>query len=388
MRVVKDMKIIDVETIVFKYRSKRQHDLAGHTHPAPEHDALQTLTAIVTDEGVNGYCFGGSKEINDRIVKPSLLGKNPMDREKIWQMFYRRLQGSRGGISDRQLSVVDMALWDFAGRYLKQPICKLLGGYREKVWTYASTMCGDEIEGGLNTPEAYGRFAEKLTSQGYTAIKIHTWMPPIEWAPNPKRDVAACRAVREAVGDNVPLMLDCYHGYNREQALYMGKELEKINFYWFEEPMDEHNIASYVWLADKLDIPVVGPETAEGKIWTRAEWILREAADILRGGVGDNGGITPLMKTVHLCEAFGVRLEIHGGGAGNLQVLGAMGIPGEFYERGLLHPNYDYESATPWLKEVIDTVDSQSHVHISQKPGLGMEIDWDFIEENKIKSDK
>jgi len=156
MRVVKDMKIIDVETIVFKYRSKRQHDLAGHTHPAPEHDALQTLTAIVTDEGVNGYCFGGNKEINDRNVKPSLLGKNPMDREKIWQMFYRRLQGSRGGISDRQLSVVDMALWDFAGRYLKQPICKLLGGYREKVWTYASTVCGDEIEGGLNTPEAYG----------------------------------------------------------------------------------------------------------------------------------------------------------------------------------------------------------------------------------------
>ena len=378
------MKIVDVETLVFTYTSTRAHDRAGHTHPAPPHDALQTLTTIVTDEGVDGYCFGGSKETNDRVVKPALLGMNPLDREKIWQLFYRRLQGSRGGLNDRQLAVVDLALWDLAGRYLNQPICKLLGGYRERVPAYASTMCGDEVEGGLNDPAAYGRFAEALLAQGYRALKLHTWMPPIAWAPDPRRDVAACRAVRAAVGDDVPLMLDCYHCYTREDALYIGQELERLNFYWLEEPMDEHNLAAYVWLADRLDIPVVGPETLEGKLWTRAEWVVRGAADILRGGVRDVGGITPLIKTVHLCEAFGVRLEIHGGGAGNLQVLGAMGIPGEFYERGLLHPQYDYEAATPWLKACIDPVDSEGYVPISQKPGLGMEIDWDFIDEHTV----
>jgi len=90
-----------------------------------------------------------------------------MDREKIWQYLYRDLQGSRGLISDGQLAVIDMALWDFAGRYLDMPICKLLGGYREKVKTYASTTVGDEIEGGLNNPEAYAEFAEKLVKQGY-----------------------------------------------------------------------------------------------------------------------------------------------------------------------------------------------------------------------------
>ncbi len=380
------MKIVDVETIVFTYPSTRRADLAGHTHPAPPHDARQTLTVIVTDEGANGYCFGGSPEINDRVVKPALLGQNPLDRERVWQLFYRRLQGSRGGLTDRQLAVVDMALWDFAGRYVDQPVCKLLGGYRETVRAYASTMCGDEVEGGLDTPEAYGRFATQLIRRGYTALKLHTWMPPIEWAPDPRRDVAACRAVREAVGEEVPLMLDCYHGYTREEALYIGRELEKLNFYWLEEPMDEHNIAAYAWLAKNLEIPVVGPETAEGKLWTRAEWIVREAADVLRGGVSDNGGITPLMKTVHLCEAFGVRLEVHGGGAGNLQVLGAMGIPGEFYERGLLHPHYDYEGATPWLKTVIDPLDAQGCVAISQKPGLGMEIDWDFIDAHRVST--
>jgi len=385
---VKTLKIIDIETIIFKYESQIGSDIAGHAHPSEEHDAYQTLTRIVTDEGVDGFCFGGNKKINDRIIKPALIGKNPMDREKIWQYLYRDLQGSRGLISDRQLAVIDMALWDFAGRYLNMPVYKLLGGYREKVKAYASTMVGDEIEGGLNSPEAYAEFAEKLVKEGYKAIKLHTWFPPIEWAPNPEMDIAACRAVREAAGEDIALMLDCYHSYNREEALYIGRELEKLGFYWFEEPMDEHNISAYVWLAENLEIPILGPETLEGKIWTRLDWILSGAADMIRGGVMDVGGITPLMKLVHLCEAFGVRLELHGAHPGNLQVLGAMGIPGEYVERGLLHPLLDYESSTPWLKEKIDPMDGDGYVRISQKPGLGMEIDWKFIEENRVDDDK
>jgi len=381
------LKIVDIETIVFKYKSRVRSDIAGHMHPSEEHDAYQTLTRIVTDEEVEGYCLGGNKEINDHIIKPALIGKNPMDREKIWQYLYRDLQGSRGLISDRQIAIIDMALWDLAGRYLNMSICKLLGGYREKVKAYASTMVGDEMEGGLNSPEAYAEFAEKLVKQGYKAIKLHTWFPPIEWAPDPEMDVAACRAVREAVGEDIALMLDCYHCYNREEALHIGRELEKLNFYWFEEPMDEHNISAYVWLADNLDIPILGPETLEGKIWTRLDWILSGAADIIRGGVIDVGGITPLMKLVHLCEAFGVRLEIHGAHPGNLQVLGAMGIPGEYVERGLLHPMLDYEMRAPWLKEKIDPMDGEGYVHIPQRPGLGMEIDWKFIEENRVDAE-
>jgi len=151
--------------------------------------------------------------------------------------------------------------------------------------------------------------------------------------------------------------------------------------------MDEHNISSYVWLTEKLKIPVVGPETAEGKLWTRAEWIVRGAADIIRGGVMDVGGITPLMKIVHLCEAFGVRLEIHGAGAGNLHVLGAMSIPGEYYERGLLHPFLDYEKPAPWLREIVDPMDSDGYVPIPQKPGLSLEINWDYIEKNIVRTE-
>jgi L-alanine-DL-glutamate epimerase-like enolase superfamily enzyme len=155
--------------------------------------------------------------------------------------------------------------------------------------------------------------------------------------------------------------------------------LEELSFYWIEEPMDEHSTSSYVWLTDQLSLPVVGPETAEGKMQTRAEWIVRGASDISRGGAGDLGGITPLVKTAHLCESFGVRMEVHGNGAANLQVLCAMGIPGEFYERGLLHPFLDYEQPSPWLNALDDPMDEQGYVHVSQKPGLGQDVNFDYI---------
>ena len=88
-----------------------------------------------------------------------------------------------------------------------------------------------------------------------------------------------------------------------------------------EEPMNEHSTSSYVWLTERLDLPIVGPETAHGQMYTRAEWIVRGASDMSRVGVWDVGGITPAMKVVHLCESFRVRCEVHGGGAANLQVL-------------------------------------------------------------------
>lgn len=379
------MKIVDVVIERFRYKSRIVRDSEGHAHPGPEHDAVQSLLRIVTDEGVEGYYFGaGNPEAIQHIVKPALLGEDPFYREKIWQRLKEWQRLHIGVLSDRVLGAVDMALWDLAGRYFNQPVYKLLGGYRDRVKAYASTMCGDELEGGLNTPEAYADFAEQCKRRGYTAFKLHTWMPPIPWAPDPKKDVAACRAVRERVGDDMVLMLDCYHNYSREEALYIGRELEKLNFYWIEEPMDEHSISSYVWLTQQLNIPVVGPETAEGKMYTRAEWIVRGASDISRGGVMDVGGITPLMKIAHLCESFGVRMEVHGGGPGNLHVLCAMGIPGEYYERGLLHPFLDYESQTPWLNEIVDPMDSEGYVHVSQKPGLGWDINWDYIREHQV----
>jgi len=381
------MKIVDLIIETFAYKSRIARDSEGHAHPGPEHDETQTLLKIVTDEGVEGYAFGAKAEIIQQIVKPMLVGEDPFYRERLWQKLRERQRLHLGILSDRVLSVVDLALWDLAGRALNQPVYKLLGGFRDKVKAYASTMCGDGLPGGLDTPRAYAEFALQCRARGYTAFKLHTWQPPVAGAPDPKRDVAACAAVREAVGDDMVLMLDPYHDYSREESLYLGKELEKLNFYWMEEPMDEHSTSSYVWLTGQLSLPIAGPETAGGKMQTRAEWIVRGASDISRGGVNDLGGITPLMKTAHLCESFGVRMEVHGNGVGNLHALCAMGIPGEYYERGLLHPFVDYEQPFPWLNEIVDPMDDRGYVLVSQKPGLGQEINFDYIRANIVKGD-
>ncbi len=379
------MKITGVSVRTFTYTSHVGRDSEGHGHPAPPREATQSLVTIETSDGVAGYAFGNIPAgVLENQVKPLLMGREPFYRELIWQGLKERQRLNLATLSDKILTVVDCALWDLAGRALGQPVYKLLGAYRDKVPAYASTMCGDDLEGGLDTPEAYAAFAEWCMDRGYPAFKLHTWQPPMPGAPNPKRDVAACAAVREVVGSDVPMMLDPYHYYGREESLYLGRELEKLNFLWMEEPMDEHSMSSYVWLARQLDLAICGPETAEGKMYTRAEWIKHDAADIVRGGVGDLGGITPLVKVAHLAEAFGLKMEVHGGGAANLHVLCAMGIPGLFYERGLLHPFVDYDTPKPWLHQLEDPMDDEGYVHVSQEPGLGQQIDFDYIDRNLV----
>lgn len=379
------MKIVDVTTTQFRYISNTTRDSEGHGHPGDPHEARQTLLTIKTDEGVEGYYFGANAAVIHSLVKPLLIGEDPFYRERIWQMLRERQRLHLGQLSDRVLCAVDLALWDLNGRALGQPVHKLLGAYRDKVPAYASTMCGDDMEGGLSTPEEYAEFARWcIQERGYPAYKLHTWQPPMPGAPSVKRDLEACAAVREAVGPDIDLMLDPYHYYSREESLQLARGLEKLDYLWMEEPMGEHSMSSFVWLADQADLLIVGPETAEGKHYARAEWIVSGAADVIRGGVGDVGGITPLMKIVHLCESFNMSLEIHGGGVGNLHVLCAMGIPGLYYERGLLHPFIDYEAVPAWLNRRDDPMDDEGFVHVSQDPGLGQSINWDYIEENRI----
>jgi len=373
------VRITDLVVERFRYESETVRDSEGHSHPGPRHEASGSLLRVMTDEGIEGYALGGNLASIVEIARPLLVGEDPLYRERIWQGLRERQRLHLGSFSDAVLASVDEALWDLAGRACGQPVFKLLGAYRDRVMAYASTMCGDDLIGGLNTPEAYADFALACLERGYRAFKLHTWQPPVVGAPDVRRDVEACVAVRKAVGDRMALMLDPYHYYSRIDACYLGRALQELDFAWIEEPMDEDSVSSYVWLADELQLPVCGPETAAGKLRTRAEWITRGAIDICRAGVGDVGGITPLIKAAHLSEAFGIDLEVHGGGAANLHALCAMGSRGRYYERGLLHPYLDYEKPKPWLFALEDPMDAGGSVRVSQGPGLGLEIDFGYI---------
>jgi L-alanine-DL-glutamate epimerase-like enolase superfamily enzyme len=378
------MKIADVRVERFHYRSKVVRDADGHGHPGEEHDAVQAMLTISTDDGARGHAFGGiSADIVSSVVGPVLVGEHPFYRERLWHALKERQRLHLSSLPDRVLTAVDLALWDLAGNILGQPVHHLLGAARECVPAYASTMVGDDLVGGLDTPEAYARFALACRARGYPAFKLHTWQPPLPGAPNVKRDIQACAAVREALGPDVPLMLDPYHFYSRLQALELARGLEALDFLWMEEPMDEHSMSSFVWLCGQTTLAICGPETLEGKMYARAEWITAGACDLVRAGVGDVGGLTPLMKIAHLAEAFGMHLEVHGGGVGNLHALCAMASPGLYYERGLLHPFVDYDAPPPWLRSSVDPMDEHGNVHVSTAPGLGMHIDFDFIRDNR-----
>lgn len=381
------MKITQVACYTIHYRSCVVRDSEGHSHPGEEHDATVPFLKITSDMGICGYSIGGrmDPEVIQSVVAPALIGEDPLMREYIWQRL-RTWQRLHPNFSERSLCAVDNALLDITGKVCGQPVYKLFGGYRNKVPAYASIMPGDAIQGGLDSPKAYADFAYQLVKRGYKAIKIHTWMPPAVPEPDPKRDIEACRMVREAVGPDIGLMLDPYHDYGREEAWYLARELEKMDFLWLEEPMDENSIASYRWLSQRTKLPICGPETAGGKSQNRAMWIESGAADIGRAGTEDMGGITSVMKSVHLYEAFGMSLELHGGTIGNLHVLGAMGIPGRYYERGMLHPLLNYETPKPWFTEIFDPMDKDGNVMIPQEPGLGWKFNFDYLHDNIVNT--
>lgn len=381
------MKITRVSVEVFSYPTRRAVDSAGHSHPGAETQANMAMLRIATEDGSEGYAFGAPELLRAHLihnfVRKVLVGQSALDRERIWQDLAHWQRGSAGQLTDRTLALVEQALWDWAGRRFELPVYKLLGGYRDKVLAYGSTMCGDDVPGGLSTPDEYGQFAETLVRRGYKGIKLHTWMPPISFAPDPKMDVRACAAVREAVGPDIALMLDGYHWYNRTDALYIGREIEKLGFAWFEEPMIEESAESYAWLAANLSIPVLGPESLGGKFHSRAGWVSGKSCDILRAGVAGVGGIGPVMKVAHLAESFGLDCEIHGNGAPNLAVVGAIKNC-SWYERGLLHPFLDYDDVPAYLNSIVDPMDTDGYVHLPQRPGLGEDINFAYIEANTL----
>jgi len=362
-------------------------DSDGHRHPSGERPAEAALVTVRDVDGAEGHSLCNAEALRpfvlDKFVRKAIVGQDAFMREALWQRLYRMQRGSGGQLTDRAIGYVDQALWDLAGRRLGVPVWRLLGGARDRVAAYGSTMCGDDVEGGLRTPEDYAAFAVALVRAGYRAIKLHTWMPPVPGAPDPAMDAKACAAVREAVGPDVPLMLDANHWYRRTEALELGRALQRLGYYWYEEPMEEASISSYRWLASQLDIPVIGPESAPGKMFTRAEWITAGACDIVRVGVNDSGGITPAMKIIHLAEAFNMDAEVHGGGSGNLAVLGAM-RNARWYERGLLHPHFDYDALPPHLSSPIDPMDERGEVPMTQRPGLGDDLCWEYIDEHEV----
>ena len=229
-------------------------------------------------------------------LKPLLLDQNPLDRELLYDRLWHRNRRT----TLRAIGAVDVALWDLAGKVANLPIHALLGSFRKSVPAYASSAV-------LGSPEAYAKEAVQFKEQGWTAYKIH---PPTR----PEDDLRICEAVRKAVGDDYRLMLDCTWSYRYDQALRVGRAIEGLGFYWYEDPLADDDLFGCMRLREKLDIPIMATEYSPGGFTNYVPWILTRATDYLRGDVAVKGGITALIKTAHLAEAFGLNFEVHHGG--------------------------------------------------------------------------
>jgi L-alanine-DL-glutamate epimerase-like enolase superfamily enzyme len=339
------------------------------------------LIRIITDEGVEGVTMLEEAVYAEELVEKfktikswlrgveeftPLIGVDPFDRERIEKSLWHQYFFQRS--APTVLCALDECLWDIAGKALKMPIYKLIGAYREKIPAFASTQSYGSVED-------YVKVAEECVEDGFKAIKIH---PPRYW----RRDIEVCRAVREAVGDDITLMLDPFHAYTREEALRVGREIERLGFYWYEDPIPTTDIEGLASLCRALDIQVLTGENIHD-LYGYAELVLRGAADGFRCVDVNVGGITGMLKVAHLAEVFGMSCELHSWGhpwqqAAHLHVMLAVRNC-SFFE--MPYPMGIFDQGT---RDTI-RIDGDGYVHAPRKPGLGLDVDWSEIEEKTIK---
>ncbi|MCH7745184.1 MAG: mandelate racemase, partial [Chloroflexi bacterium] len=290
------MKITDLKVTMFKWNFAPWKTGVGTAFGGQK---LLGVMTISTDEGIEGHSFlGSSRQGADaftgpliEFIKPMIMGRNPLDIGAIWKQMWKQNRS----VSTNAIGAVDVALWDIAGKIAGLPIHRLLGTCRDSVPAYSSTAWHATVE-------EYAEEAMQFQSLGWQAHKIHPH-------GDPKQDAKICEAVRKAVGDDMTLMLDSMWAYGYEDALRVGRAIEDLNYYWYEDPLVEEDIYNYVKLKSKLDIPIMSTEYAPGRLYGMAQWIQSYATDMLRGDVAVTGGITPLVKIAHIAEGFGMKCE-------------------------------------------------------------------------------
>ncbi|MDE2774683.1 MAG: mandelate racemase [Chloroflexota bacterium] len=365
------MKITDIEIRLCKHQEAVLSEKELRDSHRSELNFL--MITMKTDAGVDGVSMGfagmGAEmagSIAAQSIKPFFLGKDPFAREKHWHEF-RRYERHWHHTPIYSYGPFDIALWDIAGVVAGLPLYKLFGHCRAKAPTYVSSMY-------LDTPQDYADQAAEFKRKGFHGYKLH---PPSDF----QEALEAYRLCREAVGDDpsFKLMADpvTAHTYY-EEALRMGRELEKLDYYWFEEPLYDTDFNGLRKLTRDLDIPICGTEVLVGSHYSTAECIASGVVDIVRSDVSWKGGVTAVMKTAHLAEAFGMRCEVHTTiypaleivnlhcccAIANCEFFEAL-IPSSLMKLGIKNPVH---------------IDEDGYAHPPSGAGLGIEWDWDFID--------
>jgi L-alanine-DL-glutamate epimerase-like enolase superfamily enzyme len=331
-----------------------------------------TVIKIETDTGIVGWGEAQSpvaprttQVIVEDLVRPLIVGRDPFDIEAIWTRNYgaMRERGHPTGFYVDAIGGTDIALWDIVGKATGKPVHKLAGGrYRDKVKLYAGL--------GGTDPEKVADAAEEHVALGYKALKLHLLLD-VEGVA----EIAS--AVRKRVGPDIMLMCDVHMRQSLQSAIKLGRALEKLDFTWLESPLVPDDIPGAVALSEALDMAVAIGE------WSRTRYEMREAFerrayDIVMHDIARTG-ITEGHRIGTIADTYNIPVAPHVGGGGILSVAATVEYSAScsnfmIMEHG--HHANDYKNAI--TSEEYGP--SNGYFEVSDKPGLGIEIDQSLVE--------
>ncbi len=334
---------------------------------------------LETDEGLVGWGECYTQLDRDRTIEQHahdlgryLVGRDPFAIKHFCQMVYDDFAGRRGSMDLYcALSGIEQAMWDIAGKAVGQPVYNLLGGpCRNALRVYANGWYG-----GAKTPEEHAERALAMVERGFTALKFDPF--PGLWRLYVDKEVeraaeANVRAVREAVGPDVDILVEVHRRLSPMNAVRVAHMLEPYKPFWYEEPVPAENVPALAEVRGQIDIPVVTGEALYTKRDFREVLELR-AADILNPDVCNCGGILELREIAAMAEPYYVAMSPHNYNSTTMglaaTIHAAAGMPNFLITEYFV--NFEQTGreivAEPW--EVVD-----GYLPLPTAPGLGMEL--------------
>jgi L-alanine-DL-glutamate epimerase-like enolase superfamily enzyme len=347
--------------------------------------AQRWAVRIETDEGARGeyvthWVGTPASFAQAMMLAPHLPGRDPDQREGIWQDLRREVRA----YDHMGHGPLDIALWDLFGRRRDVSVAALLGAFRDRLPTYASTYHGQHEPGGLDTPAAFADYARACKAHGFAGFKIHGWHDG-----DVKREVANVLGVRAAVGDDYKLMLDPASQLRTwTDALRVGQACDEADYFWYEDPYRDTGgaIEGHKRLRERLATPLLVAEHVRG-LEAKAAFLVAGGGDIIHADPEYDMGITGAMKIAHLTQSFGLDVQYHACGPAHRAVMAATPNT-HFYEMALIGP--DMPNIVPPVyacgySDQPDAVRADGTVPVPNGPGLGVSYDWDFIERNRVQ---
>jgi L-talarate/galactarate dehydratase len=301
------------------------------------------------------YCIragGPAQFAHAREIVPDLIGEDPSDIARLWtKLVWAGASVGRSGASTQAIAALDTALWDLKAKRAGLPLAKLLGAHRESV------RCYNTGGGYLHTPlEQVLENADASLARGIGGIKLKVGQPDL------REDLKRVRAVREHVGDGLPIMVDANQQWDRAAAMRVGRALEEFGLVWIEEPLDAYDAEGHAQLARSLDTAV-----ATGEMLTSVaeldEFVRLGAVDVLQPDAPRIGGITPFLKIAALAEHRNLQIAPHF--VMEIHVHLAAAYPHETWVE-----HFDW--LDPLFVERLEIRDGR--MHLSDRPGLGITL--------------